>query len=451
MKKPVKAKSAKKAVKQKEGSGQIILLPDEGAPLIYTDIALKQGSLRDPEGKSGLASLAVSLMLRGTSTKGAAEFHRALDNLGAELHVGKFKESLRFYGVVLQQNLGPFLDLVEEMIVAPRFDAEDFAKIQQQFRSALLDELGSDDEIAERRFQEYMLWGNPYGTITAGSIKSLESITLDDVRAFHKKYFLSGDMIFAATGGFSEKEMRKRAEAFLKAVPEGTSGAHETAAPAFPSGRNLLLLDKPGRTQSQLYIGAAGIAFDDPDYTALALANHVFGGGSFSARLMKEVREKRGWSYGAYSWFRAGKKPLYFGMHAVPSNKDTVPALKLMVELFEEFSKKGISKEEFAFAKKSLLNQSAFLQDTLRKRLDNKVTQEILGLPKDYYDAYSSRLKALSYAKVQNAVRRKMNPKNLFLLVLGTSAALEKDLEELPKLRKVFRRSFDADPGDLWS
>lgn len=441
----------KRAMKSKTKGNQLklILLPEKNGPLVHFEFALRHGSLRDPEGKDGVASLTLSMLLRGTKKNKAADFHRALDNLGGEIHLGKYKESLRIHGMVLADKLPAFLDLFEEMLVEPAFAEEEFAKIREQVRSSLLDELGSDDDIADRRFQEYLLWGNLYGRMTSGSLETLDKITVVDLKKFHQDFFRRDDFVVGASGGFDKKQLEKRILSILSRLPEGSAGVLDVPGPEVGKGKALLLLDKPGRTQAQITVGSSGISFQHKDYFSMQIANHVFGGGSFSARLMKEVREKRGWSYGAYSWYRSGKKPLYFAMHAVPSNKDAAAALELMIELFGQYSKKGIDKTEFAFAKQSLVNQSAFLQDTLRKRLDNKVSEAVMGLPDGFYDGYQKRIARITYSGVQGAIRRHVDAGRIFALVLGSAADLRGELAKLKGFTKLWERKFDESPLDL--
>lgn len=443
-------KGAVRAKAKGRSKTQIIFMPEKGAPLVHFDFALRHGSLRDPAGKEGVASFTLSMLLRGTRQHPAKEFHRLLDNLGAEIHVAKYKESMRIYGMTLADKVEPFLDLFEEMLTAPVFAEEEFAKIREQVRGSLLDELGSDDEIADRRFQEYLLWGNPYGRMTSGSLESIQRIEVADLRRFYDDYFRQDDFVVGVSGGFDRRKIETRVREILARLPAGSAGRLQATAPTHRKGKYLLLVDKPGRTQSQITIGSAGVSFTDKDYFAMLVANHVFGGGSFSARLMKEVREKRGWSYGAYSWYRSGRQPLYFAMHAVPSNKDTRPAAELMIELFRQYAKKGIDKNEFNFAKQSLVNQAAFLQDTLRKRLDNKVTEAVLGLPKGFYDKYQGRLRKLGHAQVQKAIRRCVDASRLFVLILGDAAELREPLGTLPGLTKQWERKFDQEPDGLW-
>lgn len=454
---PAKKPAAKSAVKAKVKAkapkptrlADMVMMPEKGAPIVHLELALINGSLRDPMGKDGVASLTLSMLLRGTRRRPAAEFHRALDGLGAEISLGKYKESMRIYGTVLADKLPEFMDLLDEALTEPAFDEGEFKKLKEQLHSSFKDELGSDDDIADRRFQEQLLWGNPYGRMTSGSLETLPNLQLEDLRAFHQAYFRQGDFVLGASGGFDAKFLERRLKEILAKLPDGSAGRLEAPAPSFKKARTLLLLDKPGRTQGQIIVGAPGVCFDDKDYFAMLIANHVFGGGSFSARLMKEVREKRGWSYGAYSFYRSGRKPLYFAMQSTPSNKDTIPALNLMVELMEDYAKNGITKAEFEFAKKSLVNQSAFLQDTVRKRLDNKITEEVLKLPKGFYDKYRDRLMSLTHAQVQGAIKRKVDPTRLFTVILGDADALAADVATLKGYTTIWKRKFDEPPVDL--
>lgn len=444
--KQTKKKTIKKKVVVKP---RFVLMPEKGAPIVHLELAVLNGALSDPQGKDGCSSFLLSMLLRGTEKYSAEEFHEKLDFLGAEISLGKYKESMRVYCAVLSEKLPEFLDLLEQMIVFPRFSHEEMEKLREQIRGAFTDELGSDDDIADRRFQEYLLWGSPYGRMTSGSLQTVDKIQVEDLKEFHKEFFRSGDFVVGASGGFDKKAFTKRMEEMLKKLPGGSAGKRSAQAPEIKKGKHLLLVDKPERSQTQLMIGTKGVSVESKDYFALQIANHVFGGGSFSARLMKEVREKRGWSYGAYSYFRAGKKPLYFAMQTVPSNKDTIPALNLMLDLFRDYARNGISKEEFEFAKKSLVSQAAFLQDTNRKKLDNKVNEIVLDLPKGFYDRYQKTMAAISYSKVQSAIRKNMDPSRLFVLILGTVSSLESDLSGIKGFSKVWKRSFDEPPTDL--
>lgn len=439
--------SGKKSVRKKEEKSKLILLPDSTSRLLFIDLSFQTGAVADPNGASGTASLALSMLLRGTKKRNAAKFHEELDRLGAEIYLAKNMESLRIMGETLVDNVEPFFDLLEEMIREPAFAPEEFAKLQAQTLSVLQDELSSDGDIAERRFQEYCLLGHPYGRVSSGSLSSVEKLRVQDLEKFFKQNLHRGIAVFAATGGLSEAKMAAFGERLLKALPAQGNTAPRVEEPVFSPGRRLLMLDKADRTQSQIFVGSPGVSQHHPDYYALAVGMHVFGGGSFSAWLMKEVREKRGWSYGAYGGFRAARKPLYFSMHTTPSNKDTGPALQLMVQLLEKLHKEGISEAEFEFAKRSLVNQSAFLQDTLSKRLNNKVNEILLGLKPGFYDSYQSELKRVRFAETQKALKKHIDPTRLFMMVLGSVDTWRQGVEAVPGVREKQVLPFDREPS----
>lgn len=414
-----------------------ILLQPNSSALIYVNVSFKIGSIYDPSKKNGLASLTLSMLLRGTKKHSYKKFHEKLDTLGAEIGLGKNMESLSIYAVTLSNHLDIFLSLLKEMLSQPAFIPEELKKIKRQYKSAMQDELGDDREIAERRFQEYFLQNHPYGKITSGNPESLDNITIKDVRSFYKTYFSSQVAVFSATGNFKRREMEQKARSLLQALPSKPVQTIHAPPTSIDNGGCALILEKPNCTQSQVYIGAKGLGRTNPDYLAATIANQIFGGSSLGAQLMKEIREKRGWSYGAYGYFRSAKNPLYYNMHTTPSNENTIGAIELMLKLYEKFAKKGITKSEFQFAKKSLYNNSAFLQDTLRKRLNNKVSEEILELPKGFYDSYRKKLSAVTYIKVQSAIKRHWDPKNLFILVLGSSTLWRGKLKKIKRIKKI--------------
>lgn len=428
---------------------EFIFVEDKSGSLVYLDFALKAGAITDPQGKTGIASMTMSMLLRGTKRLKAKEFHEELDALGAEIHLGKHKESLRVYGVTLKENLANFMNLFSELLTEPRFDSEEFEKLKKQFKGALTDELSSDEDLADRRFQEHLLWGHPYGNIVSGSLEDIDNIKLEDLKNFYKEKFCAGAVIFSALGPINKMQLKSNFLKIAKALPAKKFKPLKVKPVEWKKGWTLLLLDKPGATQSQIIAGIEGISFSNKDYVSMQLGNHVFGGGSFSARLMKEIREKRGWSYGAYAWNRAGKEPICLSMQTIPSTKDTVAAVNLMMELLNDYAKKGITREEFDFAKKSLVNQAAFLQDTLRKKLDNKISEKLLGLKKGFYDSYQRKLSKTQFAAVQKAIKKNINSRCSFVLVLGDLKALDPMLKEPKGFNRVFRKRFDQAPGAL--
>ena len=406
------------------------------------DLSFKVGATANPKGQSGLGAIATEMLLRGTKKKKAAKFHEALEMLGAELYVSQGMESTHIRAEVLKENLNPFLKLFKEMISSPSFSEIELKKVKTQLKAALQSELGSDRKIVNRRLREYLLFSHPYGQMPYGNTKSIDSITRSDVQNFYKSCFVNDNFLFSITGDLGKEKMQEVGKLLTSSLPKTSFSPKLIEEPSIPKGRNLLVLDKKNCSQTRILMAAKGINQEHPDHHAMEIASHAFGGSSFSAWMMREIREKRGWTYGAYADYFYYKQPLYYKMWATPSNKDTLGCVKLMLQLFEKASKKAISKVDFDFAKKSLLNQYAFSQDSSKKRLYKKVEELLLDLPKDFHKKYRATLQKQSYKKVQEAIKRNFNSENIFICILGTSGHWLKEISSdkslrLKKIKKI--------------
>ena len=205
------------------------------------------------------------------------------------------------------------------------------------------------------------------------------------------------------------------------ALPEGDSNLAKVPVPEAIQQEKLLLVDKPDRTQTQITGGQIGVQMTDPSFFPLYLGNHAFGGGSFSARLMTEIRVKRGWSYGAYSYFKQSREPRSWQFYLFPAAKDTPAALELTLQLVKDVQERGIKADEFNFAQQSLVNSAGFMYNTSRKRVENKLMERTLGLPDGFMKSYGPRLQAVTLNDVNSALHNFLHPDKLAIVVLATA------------------------------
>ena len=167
----------------------------------------------------------------------------------------------------------------------------------------------------------------------------------------------------------------------------------------------------------------------DPDFFPLYLGNYAFGGGSFSARLMVEIRVKRGWSYGANSAFRQGPSARSTGKsHLFPAEKDTAAALAYTLQMTQDLKDKGITGEEFEFAQRSLVNSAGFLYNTPKKRVENTLLERTLDIPDGFMKNYGPELQKVKIEEVNAALKSFVQPDKLAIVVLGTAKNLKESL-----------------------
>jgi len=211
------------------------------------------------------------------------------------------------------------------------------------------------------------------------------------------------------------------------------------------SGRRLVFVDKPERTQTQVLIGSLGTQPHDEDHHALSVANAIFGG-TFTSRLMREVRSKRGWSYGASARLGVDRHRQAFTMWTFPAATDAAACLALELDLLSTFVAKGITTRELSFIKRYLARSYAFEIDTAAKRMHQALDVELLDLPADYYSGYIAHVEGVTLETANGAVSRRLGAKDLLITVVGTaSEILEPVRAAIPELASHEVVPFDRD------
>lgn len=401
--------------------------PDASLPIVYLNLAVKAGSANDLPGKSGIGNFVGEMMLRGTQTRTKAQIDETLDLLGATLSVEVRAEAIIFRGRVLSSKLAEYMDVVHDIVTNPKFPAREIDKLKSEIISAIVESRGKDSSIAKVFWDGFLFSAHPYGKPILGKVRDIESLTRDDLIRHYSNLFQDRNLLVVGSGD-SESTF---VEAWAKRVAErrpnsqGVNPIRVSPPPKAWEKRRVLFVDKAERTQTQVYFGQVGVRMTDPDYFPLHLANHVFGGGSFSARLMTEVRVKRGWSYGAYSYFRHGIEPRSFQAYTFPATKDTPGALTLVDGMLRDWKDKGINETEFEFAKTSLINSAGFSYNTPAKRVENILLEKTLGLPDGFMKSYAENLAKVSHTQANAAVKKFVEPDRMSILVLGTAKDLK--------------------------
>jgi zinc protease len=210
-------------------------------------------------------------------------------------------------------------------------------------------------------------------------------------------------------------------------------------------GRRLLLVDKPERTQTQILVGTLGTSPHDEDHVPLVVGNAVFGG-TFTSRLMREIRSKRGWSYGASTRTAVDRRRQAWSMWTFPSAQDSGPCLKLAIELLESWVGGGVTQREVTFIQRYLVRSHAFEVDTAPKRLHQALDVELLALPSDYFTAWVAKVRGVTVENATSAITRRIRTDDLLTVVVGTaSQVLEPLRNAVPRLASADVVSFEAE------
>ena len=405
---------------------------EQGLPIVNINVAIKAGAVTDPLNKMGLTHFTGEMLLRGTKSKTKEQIDLALDQMGARLEVEVRSEALIIRGAVLSKELEPFLALVSEVMTQPKFPEVEIRKLKSEVISLIQEELGHDASLASRKFNEFLFQDHPYAKPILGKTNDIKNLTATQIRDHYTRLFQNQELLVVGTGYASKDRISAWAtdleHQFSK--PGAKSIAAKVPPPKESDHRRLLIVDKPDRTQTQIYGGQVGVKMTDKSFFPLYLGNYAFGGPSFSAILMVEVRVKRGWSYGANSSFRHALQPRSWSFHLFPAEKDTSQALALTFDLIESLKKTGISDEKFEFAKQSLINSSGFMFNTPKKRVENKLIERTLDLPDGFMRSFGDELKKVSFKDVNGALNHFLKPNQMAVTVLGTASHLKEGLSK---------------------
>lgn len=426
---------------------QVLVETSHALPLVSFSIALRTGSILDPEGMSGATRMLTRWMRRTAGGREAQAIDTEIDALGGAFGADVSPSTLVFQGTVITRSLDGLMRIAADILARPGFAEAELERLRRETLAELTEALDDDRGLGRRWFRHRLFGAHPYARSVTGTATSLARITADDLKALYRRIVRPENLIFAFSGDIE----RARAEALagqLRGQLESGPAPDDTIDdPAVIPGRRLTLVDKPDRTQTQILIGGLGTHPLDADHMALHVANTVFGG-TFTARLTQEVRAKRGWSYGAYSSLPIDRRRQAFSMWTFPKAEDAAPCIQLQLEMLHALRAKGITKKELSWAKKYLVRSHAFALDTASKRVGLVLDKALYGLPDGYYEDYIDRIKAVSHEAANAAVVSRLSEDNLLVTVVGTAAQIGDTVRAaIPSLASSEVVPYDTEPS----
>ena len=380
------------------------LVREQAVPLVTLNYSFHGGSTQDGAEKSGTANLAADLLDEGAGDLDGETFHKRLENHAIELsfQVGRdeFHGSLRS----LNEHRVEAFDLLRLALTAPRFEAEAVERVRGQEISGLQRDTTNPNNIASRRWWSTAFPGHPYGRETKGTLESLPTITADDLRDYVRRVFARNELTLSIVGDVDAKTAGELIDSAFAKLP--AKNDLKPVADAKPEGlgrRIVVNLDVP---QAVVTFGGLGLARNDPDFMAGYIVNHILGGGSFSSRLYKEVREKRGLAYGVSDslvWFK--RAAVVLGGTATRADR-TGDALAIIEAETKRMADDGPTADELAAAKSYLKGAYALSLDTSSKIAAQLTQIQLDKLGIDYMQRLSAMIDAVTLDDAKRVAKR---------------------------------------------
>ncbi len=423
----------------------VLLEEAHDLPLVELYLVAGSGASHDTVGREGALNLALRSLRRGTATHDHTAIDAQIDRLGAEFGTSVDATSAMVHATVIRRNLDAFVDMVEDLVLRPSFPPEGVAQVAREIRADIIDSRDDDRTLAGRHFRRTLFAGHPYGRPTVGTPATLDHLTRADAVAARDHTFVRGNLLVAGSGDITHDQLNAIAQRLISGFADTPAPVTDLPEPKAPRGRNLVIVDKPARSQTQVYIGGLGTRARDRDHFPLMVANTIFGG-TFTARLMREIRSKRGWSYGASSRLARDRAREAWSMWTFPAAADAARCIALQIHLLERFIADGVTARELSFARSYLTRSHAFEIDTAARRLWQQIDTRISKLPAGYPPDFVHRIEAVTLDEVNAAVRRRLSADNLVFTVVATASQLRSALETaIPDLASVRVIPFDAD------
>ena len=406
------------------------LVEDRTLPVIAMRMVFRGGAALDPAGRDGLAEMVSSLLDEGAGGMDSEAFQRALEDLATSLRFDAGMDNFSGGFKTLSANRDAAFDLVRLALTAPRFDAEPVERIRNAFLARLAREAEAPDSIAGRAWWRAAFPEHPYGRRLRGEPETIAAITVADMEGFVASRLARDNLIVGVVGDIGAAELGPlldrtfgglRASSTPVAVPET-----ETAA------TGAVIIEAREVPQSVVVFGAAGIKRDDPDYYAAYILNHILGGGSFSSRLYREVREKRGLAYGVYTYlYPLDHAALIMGGVAT-QNERVAETIAIIRDEWRRLAEDGATAEELAAAK-SYINGSFPLRFGSTGGVAGLLTAiQIDDLGLDYLESRPELIDAVGAEDVARVARRLLDAEALAFVVVGAPV----DLEPKPPLER---------------
>jgi zinc protease len=412
---PSRASTVQKVVSK--GGVEAWLVEDYAIPLVAVEFAFKGGATQDPIGKPGAATLLSGLLDEGAGAYDSEGFHRALDEDAIEMSFSADRDILTGRMQSLSRNSARAFALLQLAVTEARLDAVSFERVMSQITAGLKREANDPDVVAGRSLRALAYPNHPYGRPVRGELSTLPTLTRANLIEMRAATFARDNLKIAAVGAIDAATLAAHLDEVFGRLPEKAS--LKMIAPGAFSGTGTRHVDPIDVPQSTIRFGREGLARGDPDFIPAMVVNHILGGGIFSARLFREVREKRGLAYSVYSQLVNYDHAAMFYGGTSTKNERAAESMAVIEKEISSLSDFGPTEEELDKAKKYLIGSYALRFDTSTKIAGQLVNLQSEGFGVEYLDERNKLIAAVTMDDAKRASKRLFGDAKLLVTVAG--------------------------------
>jgi len=408
----------------------VLVLEQHKLPTVAFTLWVKTGALADPKGLPGLAKATAEMLREGTTQRTSAQLAADVDGLGASLMAsagfGADTSTVSASGLV--ESMDRLLELVSDVVLNPTFPADEFAKYQRRQLAQVEQARSQPGFLAQERFQK-VLYGDFAASIVSATPESIKAMTTAQLKDFHERYYVPNNAILGVVGDVQFDQV-------VSLVQKSFGGwkSHPVAPPDLgkispPAPTKITLVDRPDSVQTNILAGDFAVRRADPDFVPLTVMNRVLGGGP-SARLFLNLREKHGYTYGAYSNFTSDIYPGAWRANTEVRNAVTDGSMHELMEEFKRVRTEKTPESELDEARRSIVAGFALSLEQPAALLNFWMTANYFRLPQDYWDRYPEQVAKVSPEAVQQAAKKYVDLEHLQFVCVGDGKQIKDILKK---------------------
>ena len=407
-------------------NGVVIILHEKrDVPLVGLQAVIRGGAVTDPAGKAGMSSLLAGMLEKGAGSRDAATFAEAIDSVGGSLTASAGLESITISGEFLARDAELMIELLVDMLQAPALKPAEINKLRDRRVNLIRAAKDGDPRPLTSVYGNAFLFGDhPYGTPVEGNEESLAKISHRELLAYYKDYVGADRLIISLVGDIDAGETINKLTAAFADWRHAAKPLPEIAAPVAQVGRRVLLVDKPGATQTYFWIGNVGVDITYAQRAELDIANTLFGG-RFTSLLVDELRTRAGLTYGVRSVLLRPTQAGSFAIVSYTKTGTTIAAIDLSLELLARLREEGFDEALVSSGKNYILGQFPPRLETAMQLAGQFATLEAHGLDASFIDDYGAAIAAAAGETIQSVIADVYpHPDNLVFVILGDAGLI---------------------------
>jgi len=425
--------SLPKIAKQNLSNGlEVWMVKQDELPIVAMNLVFKTGGTANPAGKDGLASFTANMLNEGTGKRSAVEIANALQEIGANVSAGADWDSTDARMATITKHLDAALDIYADVVTNPSFPADELETAKRRALVGLLQRKDNPGAIASLAYNKLLYGeGHPYGRSLSGTEESIRAMSRDDLQKFYKQYYSPKNAVLIVVGDIDQKTITAKLEKAFSGWKGDEVAGQKTPETVTFKKPGIYIVDKPGAAQSEVRIGHPGVSRDNPDFIPILVMNNILGG-QFSARVNMNLREDKGYTYGARTGFsfRRGAGP-FTASAGVQTAVTKESVIEFMKELNGIRGAIPVTQDELEYSKQSLIRRFPRTVETASQISGQLADLVVYDLSDDYVNDYLAKISRVTLDDVKRVANKYLTPDQMAIVIVGDRSVIEPRLKEI--------------------